>query len=87
MLHDLLYRYLGDIEAAVRELEGAYIERYEKGRLEAREGVVRWAMCPICENNSSRRVFSIGPISNRFQIVQCQNCKLYYLNPQPITHS
>lgn len=35
MLLDLLYRYLRDVEAAVRELEGAYVERYEEEILAA----------------------------------------------------
>lgn len=35
MLLDLLSRYLGDVEAAIRELEGAYVERYEEEILAA----------------------------------------------------
>lgn len=30
MLLDLLARYLGDVEATVRGIEGAYVERYEE---------------------------------------------------------
>lgn len=30
MLHDILSRYLEDIEAVVKRLEGAYVERYEE---------------------------------------------------------
>ena len=30
MLLDFLSRHLGDVEAAVRKLEGAYVERYEE---------------------------------------------------------
>ena len=30
MLLDFLSRYLGDVEAAVRKLEGTYVERYEE---------------------------------------------------------
>lgn len=30
MLLDFLSQYLGDVEAAVRKLEGAYVERYEE---------------------------------------------------------
>ena len=30
MLLDLLARYLGDVESAVRRIEGGYVERYEE---------------------------------------------------------
>jgi len=30
MLHDLLYHYLEEIEAEIKKLEDAYVERYEE---------------------------------------------------------
>lgn len=35
MLHDLLSRYLEELEGAIRELEGAYVENYEEEILTA----------------------------------------------------
>lgn len=35
MLHEVLSRYLGDVAAAVRGLEGVYVERYEEEILAA----------------------------------------------------
>ena len=41
MLHDLLSRYLEELEGAIRELEGAYVENYEEEILAANRANLR----------------------------------------------
>lgn len=41
MLHDLLSRYLEELEGVIRELEGAYVENYEEEILAANRANLR----------------------------------------------